>query len=31
VFDRVWEIDYTQEPPQFTDHPQSLLFCDAAT
>ena len=31
VFDRVWEIDYTQNPPQFTDHPQSLLFYDAAT
>ena len=31
VFDRVWEIDYTQSPPQFTDHPQSLLFDDAAT
>lgn len=31
VFDRVWEIDYAQDPPQFTDHPQSLLFCDAAT
>lgn len=31
VFDRVWEIDYTQDPPEFTDHPQSLLFCDAAT
>jgi hypothetical protein len=31
VFDRVWEIDYAQNQPQFTDHPQSLLFCDAAT
>lgn len=31
VFDRVWEIDYTQTPPLFTDHPQSLLFDDAAT
>jgi hypothetical protein len=31
VFDRVWEIDYSQNPPRFTDHPQRLLFNDAAT
>jgi hypothetical protein len=31
VFERVWEIDYTHTPPLVTDHPQSLLFDDAAT
>jgi hypothetical protein len=31
VFDRVWEIAYDTDPPTLHDHPQQLLFGDAAT
>jgi hypothetical protein len=30
IFDRVWEIGYDTEAPTFADHPQQLLYGDAA-